>query len=225
MPKNLEAEKKVSHVKTSVYDLFSASKARKTYTNIGVSLLLIITFLIFALVPTIQTIDKVTDKISIYEELNPKLSGEIDAIRVLSNQKDSEYKNEIEFAEKVFQDSSDFTVVYHNIDMRAKKFQVQIIDISFNYPDESLPQQDTITNPPTSSVYQISISYQTSKIENAIGFISSLEGFKEFPIPSRIQSSQISDAEANAKINPQSTATSTVPISGSVSLIVYLDQS
>jgi hypothetical protein len=216
-------EKKVSHIKASVYDLFSASKARKTYTNLGVSLILIIVFLVFALVPTIETIDKVKDKISIYEDLNPKLRDKFLAIKNLSSQKDNEIGQEIEFVEKVFQKDSNFSTIYLNIDERAKKYQTNIRDITFNYPDENFNMTDTISDPPSSQMYQVNISFDTISLNNAIAFVSSFEGYKKFPIPSRVQNVQFSDLAANSIVNPSQSGSAQTGINGSFTLIVYLD--
>ncbi len=102
-------EKNISATKISLYDLFYASKTQKTYTNLGISLILMILFLIFALVPTVQKLDEIRERIDVYEALNTDVKQKIQAAQMLDNQINNTsldnppgVKDEIEFAKKLF---------------------------------------------------------------------------------------------------------------------------
>lgn len=200
--------KTVSHKKANLYDLFYASKARKTYTNLGVALILLIVFLVFALVPTLQTLDTVQEKIETYEKLNSLVKTKINTAKVLNNQinltsKESPtgLKDEIEFAQRSVLTHKDIDILYHNVYQRAKMNNVTLEYITTQFYDSKFTKDDTIQNAPSSSFYEVNFTASAYDQTSMINFIKSLEGYDNMPIISRIKDLSIADAEAVKKIS------------------------
>jgi hypothetical protein len=230
------AEQKVSHTRASLYDIFYASKAKKTYTNLGVSLMLIIVFLIFALVPAISSIGDVQKKILSYENINNDLNIKYEAAKTLdrqyntlSSESQDGLKEEIDFLNRVFMYKYDVKPVYANLYKRASESEVSILTIAPKFPnaDEVNTATLDITKVPSVRTYEMDIAFRTNDMANVSKFLKSMEGYKEAPIFSRIETVSITDLNNTAKLNnadnPQN-STST-GISFSVTLVIYLDTS
>lgn len=230
---------KVAHSKISVYDIFFANKTRKTYSNIIFGLTLVIILIVFALRPTITTISKIKEKISRYEQINPVLETKLNNFRNLSRQYGNSgsagLKDQIEFLNKVFASTNDIQNIVNNIFKRASDTDVIITAFSPDFPVTSglvsTSEFEASSSSPSSNYYKITISAQSVDIESARKFIGSLEGIREFPVPSRITEISItnlknipqesSDDNKITSIEQIDTEVNVVEIS--LTIIIYLD--
>lgn len=225
----------VAHTKASLYDIFYASKARQTYTYLGVSLILVIVFLAFALVPTITTIGTVQEKIAAYDTLNTALKAKLETAKKLDAQMNTTstdspngLKDEIGFMNKVFMTNYDLKPVYTNIYKRSKDNNSTINSITPKFPtvDSGGKQVDTFVVPASSQGYELILAMSSTTIENAVNFVKSLESYSENPLICRVKGFSITDIDASFKISPgnNSQAAGAKGITYTVDLIVYIDE-
>ncbi len=225
----------IPHYQANLYDIFYASKAKKTYTNIGVSLILIIVFLAFALVPTLTTLDDIQDKIIAFKKVNTGLKTKIESIKKLSTQRetndDGGLKNEIDFLDKVFVSNLNLNSIYINLSRRAKNSNIKIQSITPNYPQDSSSEiGDFVLNAPSDISYELQVSILAPDRQSLVDFVKSLEGPRNIPIPIRIKSLLISDLQEEAKSrtktnNDTNSNQAETGINADITIIVYLDNS
>jgi len=228
-------DQSIAHTRASLYDIFYATKAKRTYTNLGVSLLLIILFLVFALIPTITTIGTVQQKIEAYKTLNSSLKAKIDSARRLdaqlnnsSSESSNGLKDEIDFMNKVYMTNYDLKPLYVNLYNRAQASNTRILSISPKYPASEFGTTivDNYKSAPTTQGYEISLSMVANDIRSANAFVKSLEGYQEMPIILRVNSFALNDINSALKLNPvtNNSQSSTNGVTFTVSLIIYTDQ-
>ncbi len=200
-------EKSISATKISLYDLFYASKTQKTYTNLGIALLLIILFLVFVLVPTIQKLDEIKERISVYEALNADVRQKIQTAQVLDRQINNTsldnppgLKEEIEFARKSFLSTKSLDVLLLNLYERSKRNSIEIINFVPKTPDE-LDQQENIPFSPSYTYFEVNLAAQAKNYDDIINFVNSLEGYENMPIASRIKSLDITDINTLSQLS------------------------
>lgn len=233
------ADSKIHHSKINIYDFFFANKARKTYTNLGISLILIIILLIFALRPTILTIGKIRDKITQYEQVNEKVEKKIENAQNLAQQMSrtsSDYpgglEEELTFLDKVFFNDPNIKTVYNNLHRRADDSSVVIRNFTpkyvYNNPNVNATEFDQTPASPSTKYYEMSFSVESKNLGNVEKFVETLEGFQQNPIFSRIKSISISNQieESRVKGATSSQGSLTTPIVVcNVVMLVYLDES
>ena len=197
----------VSHKRITLYDIFYASKAKKTYTNLGIALLILIVFLVFALVPIIQTLDTVREKIEVYTSINATAIAKINAAKVLriqientSSENDRGLKDEIEFVNKTILTQDNLDIIYNNVYQRAKQNNIQINSITPKFSDNRNILEDIIINPPSDSFFEVGFSATAPNMNSAVNFFKSLEGYDNMPIVSRVKNITFSDTVASARL-------------------------
>lgn len=220
----------VKHTKLNVYDFFLSTTVRKTYTNLGVSLILIIILIFFALMPTIKTIDVIKEKISAYETINKKLDTKIKSAKNLNDQMTLDstkspkgLKSEIEFLNKVFFFDTSFTELYENLHRRADENHVAITSFTPKYQSETSNSQKSFENSPvspSSSFYELNLNIESKNITDVENFLSQLEGHKNFPIFSRIKNVSIKD-----NIDTLAETGDERIITANITMVIYLDSS
>lgn len=227
----------VAHTKSSLYDLFYASKAKKTYTNLGVSLILIIIFLVFALMPTIQTIDTVREKIAIYQVYNLKVAKKVANAKTLEQQRTTSgsggLKDEITFLNKSFLFDYNLLPIYDNFYRRAADNNVRIISINPRLNTGAGFDQanlDSIQGAPSTLAYQVTVNAQAKTLQNTLKYIKTVESYKEMPLLIRVRSVSISDQIESQKVTDELNGTndqdsSVKGVSVSMTFFVYLDGS
>lgn len=219
----------VAHTKTNLYDLFYATKAKRTYTNLGVSLLLVIVFLIFALVPTLSTLDSIRDSINDYKAINASLKTKIDAVRNLAIQENSTsdnggVKDELQFLNKVFLKDYNLTPIYVNMYERAKVANVKITSLTPRYPIGSTVISDSVLLPPSTNSYEVSVTAESNQLSELLNFTKSLESAENMPLPTRIKNLSLRDL--SQQTNSQGDIIgNTTGFSTDFVIIVYIDPS
>lgn len=217
----------VAHTKTSLYDLFYSTKEKRTYTNLGVSLVLIIVFLTFALVPTLTTLDTIQDSIKEYTQLNKGLKQKVEAIRSLTSQRNNDAKDEVDFLQKTFTSNLEINSLYINIYRRAKDTNVKIITLNPKYPTSGTNVSgDTVANLPSEYAYEVQINATADKVSDISSFINTLESAENMPIPMRVKTISVVDLAQSSK--SQSRVNTTVPQNATgytidLTLLIYLD--
>ncbi len=195
---------KTNHSKVSIYDFFYANKTRKAYTMLGISLILIIILVVFALLPTIKTIGRIRENISVYKELNDTAETKIKASQNLQTQQNTTseespdgLKNEINFMNKVFFHDYSIESLYLNIKERAEKNGVRIVNIDSTYEVEGSSVNsedfDSSSYSPSTYSYGFDLSIQAKDTDDLFAFIKSIEGPDEFPVFARIADMSITD--------------------------------
>lgn len=232
-------DKTIAHTKASLYDIFYATKAKRTYTNLGISLLLIIFFLVFALIPTITTIGTIQEKIIAYKNLNSLLKAKIESAKKLDKQLNTTssespdgLKEQIDFMNKVYMKDYDLETIYINLYERAKSANVKILAITPKYlqNDVSAASVDDFELAPTSHGYELVLSMISNDMRSINNFLKSIEGYQEMPIICRVKSLVINDTEAASNLNMEGDRVKENPetykrgINFTVNLIVYIDQ-
>lgn len=223
--------KKINHSKINLYDFFFANKARRTYTNLGFSLLLIIVFLFFALRPTILTIGTIQEKTKEYKELNSLVEQKLSAKRTLKEQltqtsSDSPngLKSEIDFMNDVFTDSYAFKDLYNNILDRANKTNVALKTITPQYQAtrSSITDFDASKRSPSNRFYEINIVIEAKSMTDVELFIKNIETYSRFPIFSRLKSMTINnEIEAAKLLNRTGSANNIINVN--IGMVIYLD--
>jgi hypothetical protein len=227
----------VKHSKANIYEFFFANKKRATYTNLGICLILILIFLLFALRPTILTIGSIKSKISQYEELNIKAEAKIKAGQKLQDEMNlsaddsaNGMKNEIDYLNKVFQSDYNMKTVYSNIIQRAKDSNVAIRSIVPVYPSENNTGLgfDTTDGSPSPSWYTLTLSVEGKDLQSVESFVRRLEGYQNFPVLSRVSGMNISNEIESAKVNSGDISNATTKTARvvvcNVQLVIYLDE-
>lgn len=217
----------VAHTKTNLYDLFYSTKTRKTYTNLGVSLLLLIVFFAFALIPTLSTLDTIRDSIVDYQNVNAGLELKIANVRSLIIQQNSTSENggvqdELELLDKVFLQDKNLTPVYLNLKERAKISNVKILSFSPRYAAGNNSSIDELTNVPSQSSYEISLGARSNDLVSMSTFLNSLESPANMPLPSRIKSIALTDL-SKVSTSVGAAGSNEVGFTADISLIIYLD--
>jgi hypothetical protein len=230
------AEVTVKHSKANIYEFFFSNKKRATYSNLGISIVLVIVFLVFALRPTILTIGSIKTKIKDYEVLNKKAEAKISASKLLQDQMNltsdesaNGLKDQIEFINKTFQYNYSLKSIYTNVVQRAKASNVAIRSLVPEFPGQqvAISSFDNSSESPSDTSYFLNISVEGRDMASVENFIKTLEGYENFPLISRLNSASIVDEAESAKISedPTSLKLNTHVVVGSVQLIVYLDKS
>lgn len=200
-----------SHTNVSFYDFFYANKQKKTYTNLIVSIILIIVFTVFALRPTINTIGEIEDKIEEYEKINQQLQTKLSSAQTLSNQVNQSVTNggskeAIELVDLVFTDKENLVLVYKNLESRAEEHKVAITSISVKFSDDTeggvqSEFDNTSFQSPSSKLFSLSLSIESKSIDDLMSFIESLEGYQNNPFFTRIDGFTFNDAERQIEID------------------------
>jgi hypothetical protein len=230
---------KIHHTQLNLYDLFFANKKRKTYTNLGISLILIIILLIFALRPTILTIGKIRDKIRQYEDVNTKVEHKIEAAQSLAQQmtqssEDTPFglEQEITFMDSVFFQDANIKTFYKNIHDRADKNNVAIKNVSPKYTFSALNNNpnyvefDQSPASPSTKYYEVSMSLEAKSLGDIEKFIQTVEGYEQNPIFSRVRSLTISNHLEESKVKGASSETKAsdlTVVNCNMVMIVYID--
>lgn len=231
------AKIKVNHSKISFYEIFFSTQKRKTYTNLGVSLILIIVLLFFALRPTILTIGKIREQIKDYERVNLAVKSKVEASQQLAQQmsfSSADYsgglKDEIDFLNSVFFADPNVKLFYQNMYQRANKNKVILKSLTPKYPlnSEALVLSPDIFDQtiaaPSLKNYEINLLFEAKELKDIEGFVASLEGYSVNPIVSRVKNFTINNQIEDSKVK-KNTSSATKVISGSVTIIIYLDSS
>lgn len=216
----------VKHTKFNIYDFFLANNTRKTYTNLGISLILILILIFFALMPTFNTIDKIKEKIETYQTLNSQLITKIKSAQNLNEQlnfdssrSDKGVKLEIEFMNKVFFNEVNLVDLYNNFSERAKKSNVAISDFTPRY--ESQVSQNSFErsdDSPSSLFFEVNLNVEGKNLVDVENFISQLEAPINFPIVSRVRNVSIKDVGKEAKSEDPEEL-----VIANISMYIYLD--
>ncbi len=232
----MAAEKGIKHSTVNVYDFFFSNKTRRTYTNLAVSLGLIIVFLVFALRPTILTVGTIKEKIKEYEQYNEKVEAKIAASQKLQQQltqtgseSPDGLKDEIDLMNRVFQSEYGVKVLYENFKKRADDYRLVLKSLAPKYTtnyNATSPDYDYSQITPSGLNYELNISVEGKSQDDVLSFINSLEGASNFPIVSRVKAISITDNAAGSKLVPIDATTDPLPqnIMASVSMTIYLDQ-
>jgi hypothetical protein len=192
---------KVKHTKVNLYDFFFANKVRKTYTNVGITLLLTIVLVLFAIRPTLTTIQGIKNKITDYKAQNNKALNKINAEKALQkqinfglNDTPGGLREAIEFVRKAFLQNDSYETIYTNIYSRANKHNIVIRSI---VPSAAVANSansfDMSSDAPSESSFDLNVSFEGKDIKEVQAFLETLEGSKNFPIFSRIKTITIND--------------------------------
>jgi hypothetical protein len=235
------SETVVKHSKANLFDYFFANKTRKTYTNIGISLILIIVFLVFALRPTISTVGTIKKKIADYEKYNALAEKKINAAKNLQNQlnlssaeSETGLKEEIAFLDKIYMYNYSLKTIYQNLVVRANQSNVVLRGIIPTYKTTGFTDTafETLPSAPSLSKFNINVSLEGKDMASVEAFLRTLEGAENLPLISRVSSVSVVDGISAAKLaasQDEKTVTQTVSepktITFSLDLIVYLDPS
>ncbi len=189
--------------KLSLKNIFYYNKQRKTYIELAVSLIIIVVFLIFALIPTIGTIDKVQESIKRYEEIKSTQQQILDqgrALNELSNETNGTLVQEIQYLNKIIPNQTDIRLIYVNIYNRAKRTNTVIKNIKIN--ESNTRQSLSETNNLLSPVYiTLELQIDNNTVNELNEFIKLIEGPNAFPFPSIITRINIQDP--NEKMDDQ----------------------
>lgn len=225
----------VKHSKANIYEYFLANKTRSTYTNIAISILLVVVFIFFALRPTILTVATIREKIKQYQDLNKKAEAKVEAgkklqdqLNLTSTESPIGLKSEIEFMNKSFLSDYGLRPVFSNLVERAKQSKVVIRSIVPLYSGNQTSNNsfDTSGLAPSDKSYSVNFTVESKDLPSIENFIRSIEGFNNFPIFSRVKQVSISDEIQGAKL-ADTKASNAIPkvISATIDLTIYLDKS
>lgn len=231
------ADTNIKHSKANIYDFFFSNKKRATYTNLGISLVLIIVFILFALRPTIVTIGNIKSKIEQYQTVNRNAESKIKAAKNLQSQINTSsdevsggLKDEIDYVNKVFQESLSLKSIYTNLIKRAEIHNVVVRNITPNYPNgeiSSVTNFDVSEFSPSQASYTLNFTIEAKDFISIENYIKSLEGYQNFPLLSRIHSINITDEFESAKISEDTTVDNkkiSQLVVANIQMVIYLDE-
>ena len=179
------SEKKVSYKGLTVRELYYAGIRKKTYFELGMFLMVFLILLIFALIPTIDTLDSVNERIAFYTGLNGKVDDKLSLARSLNQLIFVDLKEELEFLRDVAPDIKKLHLVYLNIYLRAKQANVSITSINLADTDRGARDPDPFYR--DSYFFKLKLAGSCDSFNDVIKFIELLEP-SNFPILSRIDS-------------------------------------
>ena len=191
----------VKHTKVNLYDFFFANKVRKTYTNLAITLILLIILVLFAIRPTLTTIEGIKNKTKDYKEQNNKALNKINAEKALQkqinfglNDTPGGFREAIEFVKKSFLNSNDYEIIYTNLYNRASKNNITIRNLVPSPATQTTSNEfDLSSDSPSESSFDLTVAFEGKNIKDVQAFLNTLEGSKNFPIPSRVKAITISD--------------------------------
>lgn len=185
--------------KLSLKNIFYYNRQKKTYIELAISLIIIVIFLVFALIPTIGTIDKVQESIKRYEEIRDKQKQILDQGRALSslaNETNGTLIEEIKYLHKIIPNQTDIRLLYVNIYNRAKKTNTVIKNIKINQSSTSSANANIFLSP---NFLELELQVETDSINDLNEFIKQIEGPQVFPFPSIITKVNIQDPNINSE--------------------------
>lgn len=186
--------KEISHKKLTPKEIFYASIRKKTYVEIGISLIIFIFLLVFALLPTIDSLDNVNEKLTLFRDINVKVNNNIQVFRNLKRQLFVNLQDESKVMENFILDEKDLHLVYYNLFKRAKNSNVILESLKIDSMSSDKVVMDEFYKKP---FYVISLNVSSGDINKIVNFIKLLEGYENMPIVSRISAVNINKKYQN----------------------------
>lgn len=147
-----------------------------SYISFGVSLLISILLIVFALRPTIATIIKINKEIKQKKVVTSQLKNKIEALSNLDKEfKDS--KEKFDTLQFIFPENKSFTLLLSNIEPIITRNGFKLLSVSFDSYDN-----ETYTLAPkalTPSSFRVSIKGDST---NFLSLLKDLEGMPNYPV-------------------------------------------
>lgn len=195
MPKS---ESKVSHKKLTVKELFYASIRRRTYVEIGLSLIVFIFLLFFALIPSIFNLINIREKIILYSDINNRVQSKIENIKSLNHAIENKLKDEVDFIDKSVVELNHLHVIYYNLYKRAADSNVDIIGLDFKSMGEG--NERGLVDPVLGkAALVIVVNGEAKDRSTLLSYLRSLEKPFNFPFVSRIDTLNVNVSRPEEK--------------------------
>lgn len=178
-------DKQVSYKKLTAKEIFYSTLRKKTYVEIGFSLIIFIALLFFALIPTINSLDSVYEKIKLFKDINSKVNNNVQQVRSLKKQIFVDLKEESDFLYRYTSlTNKDLHIIYYNIFKRAQESNVILESFQVNESENNKYLLDQYYNKP---FINVNINIIADNVDNLINFLKSLEGYTNIPIVLKIE--------------------------------------
>lgn len=183
------SERKVEYVKIAQRGQSKTSEMIFT----GLTFVAAILLIVFAIIPTFRTIDRINSEIKSKEATTEALKNKLAALTSL----DSQYTQNKEIFDGItliFPNNEDFSLFLANIDSIVSRNAFILNSIGFSKIRESA--QESKSNFSVLKPYSISLNIAGNK-SGLIPFLNNLEALPMYPVIERISYSNQTDAQGN----------------------------
>jgi len=153
------------------------SSKNKTYTFIGVTILILLVLLLGAIRPTIIKISTVIAEVEARKTLQTQLNSKIDAISKLSKEYNTDYKDLFADLSLVYPARGDFSLFMANVEQVTNKNNFELVSIGFESEkvDDSSTESYSILMP-----WYANVTIKGSR-SDLIKLMRDIESFPNFP--------------------------------------------
>lgn len=149
---------------------------QKTFTFLGVTLIVVLVFLMGAIRPTVSTISSLRAEIRTRESVNEKMQAKINAIQELQSEYDSR-KEDLSAIEVFFPVDADYSLLLASLERIAAKYGYELDNVQISIAESSVIRRSDY--PDMESVdLRVSVSGRST---NLVEFISHLEELPVIP--------------------------------------------
>lgn len=153
------------------------SSKNKTYTFIGVTILILLVLLLGAIRPTIIKISTVIAEVEARKTLQTQLNSKIDAISKLSKEYNTDYKDLFADLSLVYPARGDFSLFMANVEQVTNKNNFELVSIGFESEkvDDSSTESYSILMP-----WYANVTIKGGR-SDLIKLMRDIESFPNFP--------------------------------------------
>lgn len=184
----LEAgQKKVEYVKIAK----KSAKKRTDLVFTGLTFIMGTLLIVFAIVPTIKTVQEIDKEIRKKKEISVALKNKLDALQSLDGQY-AQYKDTFDDITLIYPSSENFSLFLANIDAVVTRNNFLLKSVGFSeYKVKDSEFSFNVLEP-----YSVRLSVEGPKVY-LITFLKDLEAMPMFPVVESISYSEESDEEGN----------------------------
>ncbi len=174
---------------------FMRTPKQKTYTFLGITLVVILIFLVGAILPTLSTISEIRGEISERETVDAQLQEKINAMQALQTAH-LEKQEDLELVDVFFPEDSDYSLLMANLERISQKYGYDLNSVQISGQEEGKQKEESEYRGMEVVEVQISVTGSKTGMSN---LLSHLENLPVVPQITRV--SFMPDEDENSDIH------------------------